>query len=59
MSLQQAMEEVTLRKLVAMNGEGGMIGVDAQGNFAMTFNSAGMYRAAKTSDGFEEVKIYG
>jgi beta-aspartyl-peptidase (threonine type) len=57
-SLQQAMEEVTMKKLVAINGEGGMIGVDAIGNAAMIFNSDGMYRGMKTSDGFNEVAIY-
>jgi beta-aspartyl-peptidase (threonine type) len=57
-SLQQAMEEVTLKKLVAINGEGGMIGVDAKGNAAMVFNSDGMYRGVKTSDGLNEVSIY-
>jgi beta-aspartyl-peptidase (threonine type) len=57
-SLQQAMEEVTMRKLVAINGEGGMIGVDAKGNAAMIFNSDGMYRGMKTNDGFNEVAIY-
>jgi L-asparaginase / beta-aspartyl-peptidase len=50
-TLQQAMEEVTLKKLVAINGEGGMIGVDAQGNSALIFNSEGMYRAMKNSNG--------
>jgi len=35
-----------------------MIGVDAQGNVSMQFNSEGMYRAMKSSDGKEEVKIY-
>ena len=57
-SLQQAMEEVTLKKLVAINGEGGMIGVDAKGNVAMVFNSDGMYRGMKCSDGLSEVSIY-
>jgi L-asparaginase / beta-aspartyl-peptidase len=57
-SLQQAMEEVTLKKLVAINGEGGMIGVDAKGNAAMVFNSDGMYRGMKCSDGVNEVSIY-
>lgn len=57
MSLQQAMEEVTLRKLVAMNGEGGMIGVDASGNAALVFNSEGMYRGWRNEKG-EEVAIY-
>lgn len=48
LSLQQAMEKVVMQKLVAIEGEGGMIGVDASGNIAMIFNSTGMYRAAKT-----------
>ena len=57
-SLQQAMEEVILKKLVAINGEGGMIGVDAKGNASMIFNSDGMYRGMKTSEGLNEVSIY-
>lgn len=58
LTLQQAMEEVTLKKLVAINGEGGMVGVDAQGNYAMVFNSPGMYRAMINSEGEEFVGIY-
>jgi beta-aspartyl-peptidase (threonine type) len=57
-SLQQAMEEVILKKLVVINGEGGMIGVDARGNAAMIFNSDGMYRGVKCNDGLNEVSIY-
>lgn len=57
-SLQQAMEEVTMKKLVAINGEGGMIGVDANGNTGMIFNCEGMYRGVRTSDGLNEVAIY-
>ncbi len=49
MSLKQAMNEVVNVKLVNMHGEGGMIGVDANGNAAMIFNSAGMYRAMQNS----------
>jgi beta-aspartyl-peptidase (threonine type) len=41
-----------------INGEGGMIGVDAQGNTAMVFNSAGMYRAMMNSKGESIVGIY-
>jgi len=59
LSLQDAMDEVVNKKLVAIEGEGGMIGVDAAGNVAMLFNSAGMYRGAKSSDGLDVVKIYG
>lgn len=58
MSLQAAMEEVVNHKLVKMQGEGGMIGVDRHGNCAMIFNSEGMYRGMKSSDGREEVWIY-
>jgi beta-aspartyl-peptidase (threonine type) len=32
--------------------------VDAQGNYAMLFNSEGMYRGVKTSNGFTQVAIY-
>ena len=58
LTLQQAMEEVVNKRLVAMEGEGGMIGVDGQGNAAMVFNSAGMYRGMRNSEGAEEVAIY-
>ncbi|HEX2607548.1 MAG TPA: isoaspartyl peptidase/L-asparaginase [Flavisolibacter sp.] len=57
-TLQQAMEEVVLRKLMDLKGEGGMIGVDAKGNTALIFNSEGMYRGVKTSQGIHEVSIY-
>lgn len=58
LNLQQAMDEVVLKKLVQIQGEGGMIGVDALGNMALVFNSAGMYRGAKSSDGTAYVSIY-
>ncbi|CAN5375415.1 isoaspartyl peptidase/L-asparaginase [soil metagenome] len=59
LSLLQACEEVVMNKLARMNGEGGLIGVDAQGNVAMIFNSAGMYRGMKSNDGSNTVDIYG
>ena len=58
MSLQEAMEKVVNEKLVSLQGEGGMIGVDSNGNYAMVLNSAGMYRAVRTDKGFEQVLIY-
>lgn len=57
-TLQEAMNIVVNEKLVALDGEGGMIGVDAKGNAAMVLNSAGMYRAMRSSDGRSEVAIY-
>ena len=57
-TLQQACEEVVLQKLPALNGEGGLIAVDASGNPVMVFNSAGMYRAFRSSDGNHAIAIY-
>jgi beta-aspartyl-peptidase (threonine type) len=57
-NLQQAMDEVVNKKLVQLEAEGGMIGVDAKGNFALMFNSAGMYRGVRSSDGTDEVALY-
>lgn len=58
MSLSEAMNEVVNKKLVAIGGEGGMIGVDSKGNASLLFNSAGMYRGFKSSSGHSEVAIY-
>jgi beta-aspartyl-peptidase (threonine type) len=58
LSLDEAMNEVVNNKLPKIEGEGGMIGVDAMGNLSLQFNSAGMYRGAKSSDGTSFVGIY-
>jgi beta-aspartyl-peptidase (threonine type) len=58
LSLHDAMHIVVHQKLIKIGGEGGMVGVDAQGNAAMLFNSAGMYRAAKNNEGIEIIAIY-
>ncbi|GEO09984.1 isoaspartyl peptidase/L-asparaginase family protein [Segetibacter aerophilus] len=58
LTVEEACNEVVLNKLVKMEGEGGLISVDKQGNFVMVFNSAGMYRGVKSSDGTNEVAIY-
>ena len=57
-TLMEAMNEVVNIKLPKMDGEGGMIGIDAAGNMALLFNSAGMYRGARSSDGINYVGIY-
>lgn len=59
LTLQQACAVVIKDKLVKMGGEGGLIAVDAAGNFDFCFNSAGMYRAMRASDGREQVAYYG
>jgi beta-aspartyl-peptidase (threonine type) len=58
MSLRQAMNEVVNVKLVKMKGEGGMIGINAKAEIEMIFNSAGMYRAFKSSNGKTFIGIY-
>lgn len=50
-SLTESMKHVVHSKLKSMGGEGGMIGIDAQGNIAMEFNSEGMYRGFMNKDG--------
>ena len=56
--LDKACDEVVNHRLHNMGGEGGLIAVDCQGNASMVFNSAGMYRGVKSSDGTNEVAIY-
>lgn len=58
LSLQEAMHVVVHDKLLRIDGEGGMIGVDTKGNAAMVFNSEGMYRGMKKSSGIKEIAIY-
>lgn len=58
LSMQDAMKKVVHEKLVAINGEGGMIGVDANANISMEFNSSGMYRAMMHSNGYKSIAIY-
>lgn len=58
-SLEKAAEEVINKRILKINGDGGLIAVDARGNIAMPFNTDGMYRACKSSNGKEEILIYG
>jgi L-asparaginase / beta-aspartyl-peptidase len=58
MNLHEAMHDVVNKKLIDLEGEGGMIGVDAKGNVSMMFNSAGMYRAMQSSTGEKAIGIY-
>ena len=58
MSLKEAMNKVVNDKLLKMDGEGGMIGVDAESNVSMIFNSAGMYRGMRNSERENFIGIY-
>ncbi|QDY43618.1 isoaspartyl peptidase/L-asparaginase family protein [Candidatus Pantoea soli] len=57
-SLQQATASVIHDKVQELEGSGGLIAVDAQGNVALPFNSEGMYRGFAWVDGNIEVAIY-
>ncbi len=59
LSVQAATEEAVLHKLVKRGGEGGVIAVANDGQIAMTFNCAGMYRASVTEGGVSTVRIFG
>lgn len=58
MSLADASNEVIHKRILEIGGDGGLIAVDAHGNIAMPFNTEGMYRASKSSNGTEELSIY-
>jgi len=57
-SLEKAANEVIMKKLVELGGTGGVIAVDKEGNIAMPFNTAGMFRGYVKADGETEVVIY-
>jgi beta-aspartyl-peptidase (threonine type) len=58
-SLRQAADDVILRALPALGGDGGAIAIDREGNIAMPFNTSGMYRAWVKPDGSRGVAIFG
>ena len=56
MTLQQAEDEIIHH--VLKPGDGGVIGVDKDGNYAFSFNTEGMFRGVATSTGKFEIKIW-
>ncbi|MCC6185849.1 MAG: isoaspartyl peptidase/L-asparaginase [Chitinophagaceae bacterium] len=58
LSLQAACDLVVMDKLVKIGGEGGLVAIDKLGNIELPFNSSGMYRGYKKSDGGEKMAIY-
>jgi L-asparaginase / beta-aspartyl-peptidase len=58
LSVQEAADKVIKEKLVRAGGEGAAIVLDAQGNFATSYNGDGLYRGWITSDGTITVKLY-
>lgn len=56
--LETAVREVVLEELPALQGEGGVIAIDAQGAIVMEFNSEGMFRASRRQGEAPHVAIY-
>jgi len=58
LSLSDAADHIIHKKLMDQNGEGGLIAVDKEGNYVMSFNTPGMYRGVISSDKEILVEIY-
>ncbi|MGE5191045.1 MAG: isoaspartyl peptidase/L-asparaginase family protein [Deltaproteobacteria bacterium] len=58
LEIQKAADQVIRGKLKAVEGEGAAIVLDPQGNFAMSYNSEGLYRGYVTSEGKITVLLY-
>ncbi|MCB0561496.1 MAG: isoaspartyl peptidase/L-asparaginase [Lewinellaceae bacterium] len=58
MSLEEAAHHAIHQRQLALGGDGGLIAVDAKGNVALPFNSAGMYRGWVREGEEAEVEIY-
>src|SRR5690606_28162609 len=56
-NIETAAEEV-IHEIGEMGGDGGLIALDKDGNVAMPFNTAGMYRGTVTNKGEIEVLIF-
>lgn len=56
--LAKAVHEAIHGKLQATGGQGGVIALDRQGDYAMDFNSAGMFRGVRDSRGKRAIAMY-
>ncbi|HEX2080040.1 MAG TPA: isoaspartyl peptidase/L-asparaginase [Longimicrobium sp.] len=58
LTLPAAADSIVMRQLVAVQGEGGVIAMDGQGNWTMPFNSTGMFRGRIDALGTVTVGIF-
>jgi len=58
MTLVEAANEVIMRKLTEVGGQGGVIAIDREGNIALPFNCEGMYRGYWVGDSEPVVRIF-
>lgn len=57
LNLQDSLNEV-IRQIAELGGDGGLVGLDKDANIAWSFNTEGMYRGYKKSNGENVVKFY-
>lgn len=58
LDLQTACDEVIKKRLLALGGDGGLIAVNAKAEVCFSFNTEGMYRGYRCSDGASYAAIY-
>ncbi|HMC96940.1 MAG TPA: isoaspartyl peptidase/L-asparaginase, partial [Flavobacteriales bacterium] len=58
LSLQEAVRVVVHEKLPPLDGDGGLIAVDREGNLVLDFNCSGMYRGHVGADGAFHTAIF-
>ncbi len=58
LSLADAVREVVHRKLPLLDGDGGLIAIDRNGNIVLDFNCSGMYRGHCGADGVVHSAIF-
>lgn len=58
LSLEEATQEVIQKRILKIGGDGGLIAIDTKGNISLEFNTEGMYRGSKNSEGLDLVEIY-
>jgi L-asparaginase / beta-aspartyl-peptidase len=56
--IKQAADEVVLGVIPKLGGDGGVIALDAEGNFAAPFNTEGMFRGWVDKDGKIHIAIF-
>ena len=57
-SIEDAANDVVMKVVPALGGDGGVIALDAKGNYAMPFNTQGMYRGTIDAGGKVTIAIF-
>jgi beta-aspartyl-peptidase (threonine type) len=57
-TLSAAVREVVQGELTQLQGEGGVVAIDRNGEISMEFNSEGMFRACRRSGEEARISIY-